>query len=417
MIATVDKNDKLTLPIQLSERLLSAIESGIYLPGSRLPSGRELAKQFSVSRGTVIEALNILEEKNCIERIAAKGVYVADDVKHELKKIKIIFPFPDIAMAPEAFNRLENWNTCSEVYHGMLAEAKEQNIELILQHFEESSDSRIIERQMRSLKDYDGAIFMVGLLNNLRQAIFNAGKPAILISGSDEEISPYASSIIATELNHELKLLAEHIAERGYKRLWVLTRNAESYHSERSFIEQARKNNLLFDHAESLNIEAMRNSLIEVDEQQSIDFTTCLSEIDFTSGKDVVFLNLCDFAVPFYDFCHENHLRIGQDIGVIGYASEVIYQSLVPSITYSKIDNFAKGQLACRMVIDKIRNNDHQQSVETVRNQLIVGKSTGNIKQSVKTTNHRSRRQYGAKNSKLKTILSPKTKELEELLL
>ena len=59
MIATVDKNDKLALPIQLSERLLAAVESGTFAPGSRLPSGRELAKQFGVSRGTVIEALNI----------------------------------------------------------------------------------------------------------------------------------------------------------------------------------------------------------------------------------------------------------------------------------------------------------------------------------------------------------------------
>ncbi len=418
MIATVDKNDKLALPIQLSERLLAAIASGTYLAGSRLPSGRELAKQFSVSRGTVIEALNILEEKNYIERIAAKGVYVADDIKHELKKIKIIFPFPEIAMSPESFNRLENWSTCSEVYHGMLAEAKEQDVELVFQHFEDSEDERIIERQLRGIKDYDGAIFMAGLLDRLRQDMFNIGKPCILISSSDNIIPPYASSVIGADLNNELKVLAEHIAERGYKRLWIMTRTADSYHSERSFAEQTEKNNLLFSHAEDLGLVAMRSNLIEVDERKTIDFGKCLAGIDFASGQDIIFLNFCDFAVPLYDFCHENHLRIGQDVGVIGYASGVIYQSLVPSISYSKIDNFARGQLACKMIINKIRNNDHHQSVEIVANKMIIGKSTGynssKLNEQTSTDNFKIRRPYAMKNHKLKsTNLTHNMEELE----
>jgi DNA-binding LacI/PurR family transcriptional regulator len=413
MIATVDKNDKLALPIQLSERLLSAIESGTFAPGSRLPSGRELAKQFGVSRGTVIEALNILEEKNCIERIAAKGVYVADDIKHELKKIKIIFPFPEIAMSPESFNRLENWSACSDSYHGMLAEAKEQNIELVFQHFEETADERILERQMRSIKDYDGAIFMGGLLHNLRQRMFNAGKVCILLATAHEQsMRPYASSLITTNIKQELAVLAGHLAKRNYERLWIVTRNADSYHSIRSYTEQTEKNDMLFSHAEDIGIQAMRDNLIEIDERQPVDYSKALANIEFSSGKDVIFFNLCDLVVPFYEYCHENQLRIGIDVGVVGYASSVIYQSLVPSMTYVKVNNFAKGQLACRMIIDKIRHNDHEPRIEIVPNELIVGKSTGYIEQPVRAVKQNPRRPHGEKCSKIESTLSTQTEEL-----
>jgi DNA-binding LacI/PurR family transcriptional regulator len=375
MITTVDKNDKLALPIQLSEQLLSAIESGTFSPGSRLPSGRELAKQFGVSRGTVIEALNILEEKHCIERIAAKGIYVSDDVKHELKKLKIIFPFPEESISLSTINRLENWIACSDIYHGMILEAKELNAELIFQHFDTSNDKRILERQMRSIKNYDGAIFLGELLSDLRQEMFNTGKTCILISPCAQFIPPYVSSLISIDNNREIQRLAEHIAERGYERLWIITGD-EKNESAISYKQQTEKNMTLSRHAEEMGIRSL-DSIIAVDNQQPLDFKNILSEVDFSSGKEAIFFNNCDSVVPFYEYCHENGLRIGQDIGVVGYASGITFNNLVPSMTYSKINNLARGQLACRMIVDKIRNHNHDQSIEIVSNKLIIGKSTG----------------------------------------
>jgi GntR family transcriptional regulator, transcriptional repressor for pyruvate dehydrogenase complex len=43
------------------ERLLQAIKLGVVVPGDRLPSERDLAEQFGVSRASVREALRVLE--------------------------------------------------------------------------------------------------------------------------------------------------------------------------------------------------------------------------------------------------------------------------------------------------------------------------------------------------------------------
>jgi GntR family transcriptional regulator, transcriptional repressor for pyruvate dehydrogenase complex len=48
-----------------------------YEPGERVPSERELAERFSVSRGQIREALSYLEALRIIERRAKSGIYMA----------------------------------------------------------------------------------------------------------------------------------------------------------------------------------------------------------------------------------------------------------------------------------------------------------------------------------------------------
>ena len=69
------------LPIytQLTERLQREIVSGIYLPGSRLPSVRELAQQAGVNPNTVQRALGELEREGLITTQRTAGKFVTED--------------------------------------------------------------------------------------------------------------------------------------------------------------------------------------------------------------------------------------------------------------------------------------------------------------------------------------------------
>jgi len=49
------------------EQIQEAIMEGILKPGSQLPAERELKEQFGISRGTLREALRVLEQKGLIE--------------------------------------------------------------------------------------------------------------------------------------------------------------------------------------------------------------------------------------------------------------------------------------------------------------------------------------------------------------
>lgn len=68
-----------TLPLyrQLQHSLRDLIESGRWAPGSQVPPERDLMRMFGVSRTTVREALQGLEEEGLIVRRHGQGTFVA----------------------------------------------------------------------------------------------------------------------------------------------------------------------------------------------------------------------------------------------------------------------------------------------------------------------------------------------------
>jgi DNA-binding FadR family transcriptional regulator len=60
------------------EHILQSIRAGDYRPGSRLPSERELADKYQVSRVTIREATIALEAKGAIDIKAGSGAFVRE---------------------------------------------------------------------------------------------------------------------------------------------------------------------------------------------------------------------------------------------------------------------------------------------------------------------------------------------------
>ncbi len=63
---------------QVAEQIAGLIEGGMFNPGDRLPSERELAQQLGVSRPTVREAMIALELMNLIEVRTGAGIFVIE---------------------------------------------------------------------------------------------------------------------------------------------------------------------------------------------------------------------------------------------------------------------------------------------------------------------------------------------------
>ncbi len=61
----------------VADRLRKAIAAGTYGQGRRLPAERQIAEALSVSRGTVREALKLLQEDGMVERRVGIGTFVA----------------------------------------------------------------------------------------------------------------------------------------------------------------------------------------------------------------------------------------------------------------------------------------------------------------------------------------------------
>lgn len=80
------------LPIQserLYEQIVSQIEQriekGELKVGDQLPSERELAEQFAVSRTAVREAVKALREKGLVEILAGRGTFITDGTSDKIR--------------------------------------------------------------------------------------------------------------------------------------------------------------------------------------------------------------------------------------------------------------------------------------------------------------------------------------------
>jgi GntR family transcriptional regulator len=72
----ISRKSALPLYHQLREFLREKIEGGEWEPGHQLPGEGDLQSEFGVSRATVRQALQLLENDGLIERIQGKGTYV-----------------------------------------------------------------------------------------------------------------------------------------------------------------------------------------------------------------------------------------------------------------------------------------------------------------------------------------------------
>jgi GntR family transcriptional regulator len=77
-LPSVARRSRFTVTESCVEALASAVESGTYPKGSKLPSEEDLAAQLQVSRATIRDALQTLQERGMIRREHGRGTFVAE---------------------------------------------------------------------------------------------------------------------------------------------------------------------------------------------------------------------------------------------------------------------------------------------------------------------------------------------------
>jgi len=88
---SVNANDPRPPYVQVADSLRAAIRSGALPPGTRLPSGRDLANRYGVALMTVQKATDVLRSERLVRSHQGRGVFVADDAatdENELVALK-----------------------------------------------------------------------------------------------------------------------------------------------------------------------------------------------------------------------------------------------------------------------------------------------------------------------------------------
>lgn len=94
---------------QLADVLRRDILQQVLQPGERLPSERQLCEQFSASRITVRQALQLLSDERLIHRRQGSGTYVSLTPSRRIPILNTDFSGSVAAHAPDLVRHVESW--------------------------------------------------------------------------------------------------------------------------------------------------------------------------------------------------------------------------------------------------------------------------------------------------------------------
>jgi GntR family transcriptional regulator len=83
------RDSHVSMYMQLAQKLESDIKTGRYRPFERLPTAKQLAEEYQISRITITQALDILSQQGLVIRKQGKGTFVSGPAtQHDLEHIK-----------------------------------------------------------------------------------------------------------------------------------------------------------------------------------------------------------------------------------------------------------------------------------------------------------------------------------------
>lgn len=88
-----DESNNLPLFEQVAEQIEAAILSGAFPELSQIPSTTEISKQFQINPATVLKGMNLLVDKQIIEKKRGIGVFVKQGAKQIIQEEKRTYFF------------------------------------------------------------------------------------------------------------------------------------------------------------------------------------------------------------------------------------------------------------------------------------------------------------------------------------
>lgn len=146
--------------IQLATLFRNRIASGEWAVGSRIPNVDELAAEFAVARGTMREALGLLEQEGLLERLRAKGTFIRKS------------PFES-----HAHKLAIDWQSLISAHEGAKLEVLEQRVVTELPPVDRAKGKPAAKYQMmRRLHVRDGQPYLIARFY-LEYELFKKGPP------------------------------------------------------------------------------------------------------------------------------------------------------------------------------------------------------------------------------------------------
>jgi len=318
-------NEQKTFAGQLADSLRSAIRSGQFPPGSKLPGERKLSAYYGICRATVVAALEKLEKENLIKKIPARGNFVQDAAV--TPRILLVWPGEEWGKADTP----ENTFAFFAFYRGMLHEAAKNSTEISTICVPQKISGKALERYVTQIDAFDSIVFPQSQLGELLPRHFLGRKTLIeRASFFSPPVSPERKyvSMLTPDYMLAFNQLAGRMLRSGRTELTILTPCGSEWFTERA----------------KMLAKAMKTAGVSA-RQIGCPPGKFEKAIPSLRGKTIFFNHTRSLGL-FYHFCMLAGLLPGRDMTLITMCSGETLSTLIPPPPYIKIPNYEIGRRA-----------------------------------------------------------------------
>lgn len=328
----------------------------------QLPSCRELVKMYKVSYMTVNKALNSLQDEGYIKMIQGKGIFATRPKRkknpNRIDRLGLLIPTTgDIYQ--KIFSTIIKgfeWQDILPIPLHTSRESEKYNVWQIEEKFKKNISQGIDSFIVNGSRHFNYNVYKK-FYNKIKQTIF------LLHFDCDSDFK--GANYILSDFRRGGYLAAECLLKNGRKKIGFVTFNPLSeakikqYGCARNIHDSALIDGIkeAFE-ANTNGIDLKSNFSIIYDDQKPYGKSSIVASLTkfFASGGDGIICLGDSRALNVYKYALENKIKIGEDIGVVGYYNTSWTDVYNPPLTSISIQEEKIAELAVEAVANKWEN-------------------------------------------------------------
>lgn len=343
-------------PLYLAVRdsVRAAVESGMYGPGERLPSTKDLARQLGVSLVTAHRAMNELVEAGVLERTQGRGTFV-----HER------FAERKLAATRTRIGLICHNSTESDLYYRLMT------LEGVRQATEQLGADLLFLAYPDDVRAECTAMVLIDPpAEKIAAAVHRLGRRPIISIGT--HCSTGLVSCIEIDNVEMGRRAVQHLCDLGHRNLGFMGGDDSTVSGKQrwaGFDSACRQQEVApRDH----NI--IRTSASRLDPREKMALIRALSS---PKRPTAIFAAGYDFSMDVLEAARTVGLVVPRDLSIIAVDDPPSAPNLNPPLTTFRQPLLELGHAAVNTLVERIRNPHEPPQHQTLRAELIIRGSTG----------------------------------------
>lgn len=342
----------------IADDILAKIQSGVYQPGTQIPTEVELMQIYAASRVTVRKALEVLVSQNLLTRTPKKGTFI-NDIVSTSKQYHVIFLM--LFRASQSLAIIEG----AESYF------RDKNISMSIKfsNCSQQSEREIIEDIIKLR--VDGLIlypFDSNVNTDMYKRLTDSHIPVVFVDTAPKFYPCYHVSV---ENYHICSRIVEHLYENGHTNIAYLSQSVVTLSS-------------LFERMQGFRAALKRfglpcgkqNFFINADIDKAIE-----ALLDTHPLPTAVFCGNDGSALRLMDVAQKRGIRIPDDLSLVGFDDIEEAATVTPALTTVRQPYREIGRNAGRLISEQLLKEDAPIQRVLLPGEFIVRNSVRNLKE------------------------------------